>query len=931
MKRSNADRAKLTEQVQQHNSSGRGKSFGIQTKAIALATIFGVLPVLAVGSFAYRIANYSITKQISSQNISEAQQLSNTLSLFLQDRLANIKAVVRVVNIVAKDTQFIDSKINPKQNQALAEQLTFLLDDYGFFSNIALYDLQGQLIVQSRSSAPEDNWHFPYLQQALQAGVPIISEPIQTKSGSLLGLAVYAVAPIKDNSGKITAVVAAKIPVEAIGNAILSTSGSHQSTTYHLIDSSGKIIQALNEPEAEENKNSSEEFPGFDRVHAQKQSQAWIAMTDDGERLLSYAPVKNAGNLDWSIVNAINTTIAFAPQRNLLQATSWGTLITAILAALLAATLAKRVLQPLLQATAVVKKLGQGELDSRIEIQGNDELADLAANINQMAEQIQSLLEKQRQNAEQLFRQNDILTYLARSEGLIDGNAKAAAKEFTETTAKTLAVARTSIWLFNSNYGGLACVDLYEDRSGEHSEARDLKAVDFPAYFDALKLDFPIVANDARTHLATSELSVAYLTALGIKSKLDIPIRNAGKVVGVVCCEHVGEARQWKAQEIGFVTSIANLMSLALESELLQNEVGDLLAVVSEVEEGDLTTRAHISDRTTGLVADTFNRLLEQLGQVLSQVLSTAQAVSATSISLGEAAQTVATNTQQQAEEVTQVLHLTEQVEQYAQSSALAVNLTNQSLLNVRLVVEEGQGTINTLTQGIEVLKQGTDRIIQQMKVLGEFVGLADQFMQDQSHIASQTQVLALNATLVAARASQQRDPRQFSVVAREFEAIASQVSTLAQQTNDGLIALQQRTDQIRTVVSAVDGEMQNLGGLVSGFTTGVEQSNQVFGNVSVTTGQLVQKGEAVAQSSQEIVNAVQSTTKAMHEIAQLASQTALLTTQAQQRSQGMEMLSSHLLGSIQFFRLPAAPANALPGNLPLANTQSDATKVTQI
>lgn len=360
------------------------------------------------------------------------------------------------------------------------------------------------------------------------------------------------------------------------------------------------------------------------------------------------------------------------------------------------------------------------------------------------------------------------------------------------------------------------------------------------------------------------------------------------------------------------------------EGEALQAEVGHILDVVSELEAGDLTVQAQVSDRATGLVADTLNRLIEELGQTMAQVLKAAQQVSQGSTALEQLAKTVANNAQQQAQEVVQVLSLTQQVEQSAQSSAVAVNMANQSLLQVRSVVEQGQVAIHNMTKGIDVLHQGTDQIIQRMKTLGEFVGLADQFVQEQSQIASLTQVLAMNATLVAARASEQRDPRQFLVVALEFEAIAAQVGTLAQQTNDGLVSLQKRTDQIHTVVSAIDAEVQSLGGLVSGFTTEVEQSNQVFANVRTTTGEVVQAGEAVAQSSQEIVNATQSTTKAMHDIADLAERTAQLTQNTRWQSEQMETLSRQLLSSIQVFRLPVAFLNQLPTDLSSVNALGD-------
>lgn len=912
--------ARLTQQLQPNNFRlPFVKSLGIRAKVIALATIFGVLPVLVVGGVAYRFADDAITRQISREKIAEAEQLSNQLSHFLQDQLVNVQSLARVSGGVIDRDKTHSTEVSPQQQQAttnkeLESQLTAFLRNYSVYSYFGLYDLQGHEIVRARGSRGELNQkNKPYFLQVLDTGLPAISEPIKTNSAGYDAFAVYIAAPVKQMSGKIVAIVVAKIPVEFVGNAIFGTISLHKGTAYHMVNSSGQVFQNFNETDNDPlDSKIANKVSRFPQVDAQRQSGAWLDKTDKGEQLHSYAPMKytpirKVGELNWSIVTSTDAAIAFAAQKQLLQTISLGTLLTAALAAVLAAILAQRAIRPLLQATAAVEKLSQGELDTRIETQGDDELAVLGANINRMAERTQNLLEQQIQNTELLIHQNNMLTNLARCDGLIEGNAKAAARAFTQGTAETLAVERVSIWLYNSNRDRVVCLNLYESNFQQHSEGTELKAVDFPAYFEALELDRPIVADDAHTNPATWEFSASYLMPLGINSMLNAPIRSAGRIAGVICCEHIGETRQWQAGEISFVSSVANLMSLALEGDILQQEVGHLLEVVSTVEDGDLTTRADVSDRTTGLVADTFNRLLEQLGEVLSQVLSTAQSVSAGSTALGKLAQTVATNAQEQAQEVTQVQKLTEQVEQSAQSSTLAIDLANKSLLEVRSVVEQGQDAIDTMTQGIDVLQGGTNRIVQQMKALGEFVGLADQFVQDQSQIASLTQVLALNATLVAARASEQRDPRQFLVVAREFEAIASQVSNLAQQTNDGLVSLQQRTDQIHSVVSAVDAEIQNLGGLVSGFTTNVEQSNRVFGDVRMTTGQVVQAGEAVAQSNQEILNAAQATASAIQDIAEMATRTALLTGKAEQRSEGMENLSRSLLSSIEFFRLPVA------------------------
>jgi len=353
------------------------------------------------------------------------------------------------------------------------------------------------------------------------------------------------------------------------------------------------------------------------------------------------------------------------------------------------------------------------------------------------------------------------------------------------------------------------------------------------------------------------------------------------------------------------------------ENEVLQTDVSHILDIVSAVEAGDLTVEAQVSDRATGLVADTLNRLIEELGQTLAQVFKAAQNVSQGATSLEELAKTVASNAQEQAQEAAQVLNLTQYVETQANSSALQVKQANQSLLQMHSLVEQGQTEIDSMNQGIEVLQQGTDRMVQHMEALGDFVSLADQFAQDQTQIASLTQTLAISATLLSARAAEQKDPKQFLGLAREFGTIAEQVKTLANQTNDGLGSLQKRTQRVQAVVYLINSDVKNLAGLVSEFTTNVEQSDRVFSNVRAATRQVVQIGEAVVQSNQEIMNAAQSTASAMHDITALAIRTAQLTGQTQQQTESMEIMSGRLLNSIRFFQFPEQILNQLQSTDP--------------
>ena len=343
------------------------------------------------------------------------------------------------------------------------------------------------------------------------------------------------------------------------------------------------------------------------------------------------------------------------------------------------------------------------------------------------------------------------------------------------------------------------------------------------------------------------------------------------------------------------------------ESEILQEDVSQLLDTVCAIEEGDFTVEAPVSDRVTGLVSDTLNRLIEELSGVLAQVFQATDRVSQETKQLDTVTKQVAGYAQLEAQSVHQVLELTDKVAKSALDSAAQIQTSTNSLQTLQTAVEQGRDSSLVLTNGIGVLQQGTDQIVQQMKTLGEFVGLTDQFLQEQSQISGMTQVLAMNASLVAARASEQRDPTQFVVVAREFESIANQVSSLAQRTSDGLVSLEQRSSQIHNVVTSIDANVQNLGGLVREFTQGVEQTSQILENVQKTTQEAVQAGQVVALSSQEIIKSTQSTTQVMQEIANLAEKTEELTQATLQQSQQMETLSNDLLSTIRFFRLPSS------------------------
>ncbi|NJR58908.1 MAG: HAMP domain-containing protein [Cyanobacteria bacterium CRU_2_1] len=915
------------------NPSFNKRSFwsSLRFKATFLAIAIGTLPVLVIGTAGYSLADRIIREQVRLRQQSDAELVADKVSRFMFERYGDIQ-------ILAQQPVFTNPKL--RSSTTVAEQEQFL-NNYvkaydSVYSSIEFIDKDGNDIAVSSAAAYENHKNDDYFQGVIATGRPFISQP--RFSSSTGTQQIFIAAPVRDSeTNQIIGLVQTRVSVAAIKELL---SDFEDVGELHFADTSSRIFLSTEEIESddvpEKNSNEPQEideeqddqsldedessahvgelandlFPDLAQLRETATSGVLLTVDaiDQEEELLGYAVLPAIGdlpNLEWFVLVETELEEAFRAQQYLQRTLFVGTLLSLVIIGVVAGVIAHRGVKPIEEAAATVEQFGQGKFETRLAIRGTGEVTTLNINVNWMADQIQALLETLQQNAAQLGQQNTVLSTLARSEALIQGNTREASRAFTEAIAHTLTVERVSIWLYNRDRSVLSDLDQYHLSSQQHTDGSDLNEADFPKYFRTLEFEPFIAADDVYDNPATQELLISELGWSDIQAILNVPIQIAGRTVGIIRCDHLQTVRAWRADEQAFVTSLANLVSIALESEFLQQEVSHLLDVVSEVEDGDLTAQAKVSDRTTGLVADTFNRLIERLSDVLTQVVQAAQQVSARANQQKTMAEIVATNTEQQAQAVNQVLQLTEQVEQAAQGSAEKVNATVVSLQTMSVAVGQGQTAIATLTQGIDVLQEGTDRIVQQMKTLGEFVGLADQFVQDQSQIASLTQTLALNASLVAARASEQRDPRQFAVVAREFDSIANHVSRLAQQTNEGLLTLEQRSTQIHSVVSIIDANIQSLGGLVRGFTEGVDQSSRVFGNVQIVTNNAVNAGETVTQANYAIVNAAQSAAQVVREIATIANKTAELSQQTRMQSEEVDTLSNQLLQSIQFFQLP--------------------------
>jgi len=173
--------------------------------------------------------------------------------------------------------------------------------------------------------------------------------------------------------------------------------------------------------------------------------------------------------------------------------------------------------------------------------------------------------EAEREREIRLRTQNEVLVKLTRQCSLDSGDLQTGLRKITEAAAQTLNIERVGVWLYNDDHSRIYSIDLYERSLDRHSEGVELSAASCPSYFKALEDERTIAAHDARNDPRTREFLVSYLSPLGISSMLDSPIWLGGEVVGVICHEQVGPARQWTLDEQNFAGSMADIVSLVME------------------------------------------------------------------------------------------------------------------------------------------------------------------------------------------------------------------------------------------------------------------------------------------------------------------------------------------------------------------------------
>jgi len=157
---------------------------------------------------------------------------------------------------------------------------------------------------------------------------------------------------------------------------------------------------------------------------------------------------------------------------------------------------------------------------------------------------------------------------ISTSQAVASGDLATVMRLTTEAATNLLEIARTSFWSLGEGEGNsLVCRHLFDRKDGHSIPDSILEEHQFPNFFAAISDGRVIEASDAQKDPRTMEFNEDFLVPTGVASMLEAPVRISGKVVGLLCMKHEGEARKWDSDEVSFAGELAEQLALTIQNK----------------------------------------------------------------------------------------------------------------------------------------------------------------------------------------------------------------------------------------------------------------------------------------------------------------------------------------------------------------------------
>ncbi|MEQ9669043.1 GAF domain-containing protein [Coleofasciculus sp. G2-EDA-02] len=377
----------------------------------------------------------------------------------------------------------------------------------------------------------------------------------------------------------------------------------------------------------------------------------------------------------------------------------------------------------------------------------------------------------------------------------------------------------------------------------------------------------------------------------GVQAYMIAPLFQGEQLWGLLGVYQNSEPRTWEEGEIKLLAQMSTQLGIALQQaqsleqvkeqseqlmaaaqrekaakEELQQGVIQLLMAVRPALQGDLTVRAPITEDEVGTVADAYNNTLQSLRGIVKQVQQSSRQVAQTSQASEAAIAGLAQQAQRQFQALEQTLEQIQMMVNTTEAVGASARQVNEAVQRANETVQAGDEAMNRTVDGIMDIRETVAETSKRLKRLSESTQKVSRVVNLISNFTTQTQLLALNASIEATRAGE---------YGRGFVVVADEVRSLARQSAEATTEIAQLVQEIQMGTAEVSTVMETGIQQVAIGTNQVNEAREYLYAIVEATSQISQVVAGITQATQIQNQELQSVTRTMTQVATIANQTA--------------------------------------------------------